>query len=471
MLGGGLVALSPLWLAGLASAICALVLLASITPLVALQAALTLAPLRALLSRAGTWPLPLDIGQLAFLLLLLNYLAHAIRQRELILPIRWRQAMLPITFFVFMLLLNGWVALDTEAWLREWLKWCALMVMCFLTISLCEQYGWGGVLSAVLLAASANALLGILQFLGVVESATHLQINAQFTRAYGSFEQPNPFAGLMGMCAPLACLAFLGYALRIRRRQQLAFRPANGRLWLTLTACGASAILLVGATIISWSRGAWLGSGFTILAVLVTIVRHRWQSVLVILLAAIIFVISWSIPLLPPSLDAHFREALLELVSLNDVRGADFTASNYALVERAAHWQAAWRMAHARPWLGFGLGNYESVYADYRLPNWGEALGHAHNLYLNMLAETGIVGMVAYLLLCAILLLRAWRARSHPDPLARCLAIGTFASWVYFCVHSLSDQLLVNNSFLIVGAILGILLHIHAQRIPQHSRA
>ena len=76
------------------------------------------------------------------------------------------------------------------------------------------RYGWAGVLSAILLAAAANAILGVLQFTGFVESAAHLQIDARFTRAYGSYEQPNPFAGLMGMTAPRAALAAVGYATR-----------------------------------------------------------------------------------------------------------------------------------------------------------------------------------------------------------------------------------------------------------------
>ena len=80
-------------------------------------------------------------------------------------------------------------------------------------------------------------------------------------------------------------------------------------------------------------------------------------------------------------------------------------------------------MAEKRPWLGVGLGGYEIAYSEYRLANWPESLGHAHNFYLNMLAETGIFGLAAYLVLCVVLLWRSWHARTHPDSLARCLAI------------------------------------------------
>ncbi len=127
--------------------------------------------------------------------------------------------------------------------------------------------------------------------------------------------------------------------------------------------------------------------------------------------------------------------------------------------------RCAWR----RPGRGSvsDSGGYENAYSEYRLVNWPESLGHAHNFYLNMLAETGVFGLAAYLALCVALLWRSWRARAHPDSLARYLAIGVFAAWVYFCVHSLSDNLYVNNSFLILGTMLGLMLHIYSQIQPR----
>ena len=466
-LAGGLVAISPFWLAALGAACLGLVAIASITPLVALHATLALAPLRALLSRAGSWPLPLDIGQTAFALLLAIWLAHGIRQKRLHLPAHWRRALTPLALFVFALLLHGLAVGATAAWLREWLKWLALLLTALLTLSLCTRYGWAGALSAILLAAAANAILGVLQFSGFVESATHLQIDARFTRAYGSYEQPNPFAGLMGMTAPLAALAALGYSVRAwqRRRDPLPWR--NGLQCSAAVACAACAILLAAALFMSWSRGAWLGGIGAALAVIAAIPRRRWASLLALSLSIALLAGIWLTGALPPSLDARLRNVVLELISLRDVRGVDFDAGNYALVERVAHWQAALRMAEARPWLGVGLGGYENAYSEYRLVNWPESLGHAHNFYLNMLAETGVFGLAAYLALCVALLWRSWRARAHPDSLARYLAIGVFAAWVYFCLHSLSDNLYVNNSFLILGTMLGLMLHIYSQIQPR----
>ncbi|MCY4008274.1 MAG: O-antigen ligase family protein [Anaerolineaceae bacterium] len=465
---GGLIAFSPLWISALLAASLGLLFSANLSPIIALQAALTLAPLRALLSRVGHWPFPLDIGQVAFVGLFLVWLAHVIRNHKVDLPARWKAAIAPLAIFVFFLLLHGFFAGITFAWLQEWLKWLSILILVLISLSLCERYGGSAVLSAVLLAAMVNALLGLMQFTGLVESAPHFKIDGQFTRAYGSYEQPNPFAGLMGMTAPLAVMATWGFACRAKRSAHQNDPPQSRFLHHLPTLLSfICSFCLVMALLLSWSRGAWLGTICGTVALVTAIPRKRWASGLIFVTSLLIAVAIWFSGALPTALDARLRSAVHELIEIQDVRGVDFDANNYALVERVAHWQAAIRMATDRPYLGYGLGSYEEQYAEYRLANWPDSLGHAHNYYLNMLAETGLVGLFAYLLLSITILIWSWRARAHPDPLARSLAVGVFVSWLYFCIHSLSDHLYVNHSFLILGAIWGLLLHIRCQQQSQ----
>ncbi|MEZ4640966.1 MAG: O-antigen ligase family protein [Caldilineaceae bacterium] len=48
-------------------------------------------------------------------------------------------------------------------------------------------------------------------------------------------------------------------------------------------------------------------------------------------------------------------------------------------------------MWESHPWVGVGPGNYAVVYPDVRL-SLGRCTGHAHNVYLNILAESGLLG-------------------------------------------------------------------------------
>jgi O-antigen ligase len=101
--------------------------------------------------------------------------------------------------------------------------------------------------------------------------------------------------------------------------------------------------------------------------------------------------------LIPPGIQARIDNAVDEFTGFGDMRGMPISTDNFAIVERLAHWQAALNMGRAHPWIGVGLGSYEAAYADYGIPSWPRPLGHAHNDYLNLLAETGIIGLVTYL--------------------------------------------------------------------------
>src|SRR5690606_35076230 len=130
---------------------------------------------------------------------------------------------------------------------------------------------------------------------------------------------------------------------------------------------------------------------------------------------------------------------------------------NFAIVERLAHWQAALSMAQAHPWLGVGLGNYDVAYAAHGVPSWPRSLGHAHNDYLNGLAETGLVGLTAYLAGWMLNVVWTIQALRQPDPVWRGLTLGLLGVWTHLAVHSVFDKLYVNNLFLHIGVTLGLL--------------
>jgi hypothetical protein len=97
------------------------------------------------------------------------------------------------------------------------------------------------------------------------------------------------------------------------------------------------------------------------------------------------------------------------------------------------------------------------VYPRHALVNWPLALGHAHNYYLNLLAETGIVGLAAYLIAWAVILALTLRALRQTTDLQRGIALGLLGTWAHLAVHSFFDKLYVNNLFLHLGAMLGLI--------------
>jgi O-antigen ligase len=160
--------------------------------------------------------------------------------------------------------------------------------------------------------------------------------------------------------------------------------------------------------------------------------------------------------LLPTAIADRFSD-FLPYVQVIDVRGVHVTDENFAVVERLAHWEAAWGMLEDHPLLGVGVGNYVPTYPSYALPGWKDPLGHAHNYYLHVAAETGIAGLAVYVLLIAACFWQGWSAtRSLTGP-AQGVARGVLGVLGAFTVHSLFDNLYVHGMNMHLAMLLGLL--------------
>jgi O-antigen ligase len=222
-------------------------------------------------------------------------------------------------------------------------------------------------------------------------------------------------------------------------------------------------MILLTAIGMSWSRGAWLGLGAALLIMGFSLPRRLRVGLLLFIIIGGIGLIIWFSGLLPQSIVQRLQTSTEEFFAFEDVRGVDITPDNFAIAERLAHWQAAINMFSAHPFLGVGFGNYATVYQSYQLINWSEPLGHAHNYYLNIFAEVGIIGLLVYGKVWITIFHRTWQAASHPDTLSRLVIIGLLGAWIYLSVHSFFDNLYVNNLFLHLAVMFGIVALVHRE--------
>ena len=128
-------------------------------------------------------------------------------------------------------------------------------------------------------------------------------------------------------------------------------------------------------------------------------------------------------------------------------------------------------MWESSPWLGVGAGNYAAAYPAVRLPRWEDALGHAHNIYLNVLGETGLLGLAAYLALWIGVMVWVWqRAHLSGAPAQgrwqAAVAVGVLGMVVHLSVHNLVDNLFVRGIVVYVGLWLAL---IHVDRYEVFS--
>ncbi len=469
LLIGLLLARLPLtWAVGLVWGT-AVFLLILIQPLIGLGLALLLGPLGALESVlfGGT---VLDSGQLMLLFTLAVWLARSLRRRQIITPPTFLN--LPLLMFLFVMALTLLNAPSVTIGFKELLKWIEILLIIWLVADLGREKaddnpstGSGqvlhssfrihhSILAMLLLAGVTQALVGIWQFGLRGDGPEHFLVLGRFYRAYGTYEQPNPFGGFMNLSALLALGALVGWLIYYwQGRKGSPHHPITSSPLLLLA--GATAVTTT-ALIASWSRGAWLGFAAGTAVLIFYWPQKRRQGIIMLGLGAALLLIGMQFHLIPASITERVTSFSQDL-QFGDVRGVDINDTNYAVLERLAHWQAALDMARNNLWQGVGFGNYEPAYADYALINWPAPLGHAHNYYLNLLAETGIIGLAAYLLLWTAVFWQTIRLLKRLDWPQRGIALGLLAAWTALTVHHLVDKLYVNNIYVHLGVMLALL--------------
>ncbi|NPV67201.1 MAG: O-antigen ligase family protein [Anaerolineae bacterium] len=457
-LAGVAVALLPLQSAILLLGLISLAVLVFIEPIGAVVLLLITAPLKALIETEAPASLPGDIGQLALIGLLLVWVVTRVASgQELRLPLS--KVQVPVALFVGAAALSIPGAVAPGNALAEASKWVAILLLISLCLDLFRRDNAGWLVCAMVLTGGVQALVGLYEFFGG-SGVEHLRIlDDTHFRAFGTFGQPNPFGAFMGITLAMAAGAALGYLFELRRvfQYRQGFKKVAPLHVFGFTFYAATAALILAGLLASWSRGAWMGFVVSAGVMVFFIPRSLIRSVLLVAILVPLTVIAWSNGWIPESISGRLIGFSEELVTVTDVRGVELTDSNYAVTERIAHWQSALEMAREHPWLGVGFDNYEQAYFAYALMEWQNPLGHAHNYYLNLLAETGIIGLSAYLLAWVAifaLTIRQWR-RSYGIERGWC--VGLLGVWTYIAVHSLVDKLYVNNIFLHVGCLLGLL--------------
>ncbi len=124
---------------------------------------------------------------------------------------------------------------------------------------------------------------------------------------------------------------------------------------------------------------------------------------------------------------------------------------------RTHFWSVTIDIIKAHPILGTGLGAFGLVYTHYDSRNGLFRLEQAHNDYLQILSDGGIIGAALALFFVIILFRQAFARRESRDDFRRGVCIGALAGCFAVLVHSFFDFTLHTTSnallFLILAAL------------------
>ncbi len=385
--------------------------------------------LAAVLATLPTYFQPRDLGGLAFslpevalLLTTLGVAARALVCRD-VAPRATR-----FDRWVALLLLAALLSLLPTEYIRLSLRALRTLLLepllfYYLVVALCPSpRPLRPLLVAFLGAAAVVAALAVGQVVLDVQTVQTEGVR----RALGTFPSPNHLGLYLGRALPFA---------------------VAGTLWAPRwrAACAGLSVLLALALALTFSVGAWLGAGASL-----------------VLLAALA-----GPRLLAATTAAAGGLTVLTLVALARL-GAERVVGQATLGGTTANsrrliWTAALAMVRDHPWLGIGLDNFLYRYQlQYMLPEaWAEPnISHPHNWALQFWLDLGLLGLVAFLGLLASFfwlafrLIRDTRRRAATSSaLAACgpspLLLGAVASMVGWLVHGAVDNsyFLVDQAF------------------------
>ncbi len=224
-----------------------------------------------------------------------------------------------------------------------------------------------------------------------------------------AYELASPLTGALGMPVNMNVI---GAALAVVIPGLVAVALFRQRTWVRWSA-GTLAVIFGGILVLSASGGGWIAATAGIFIVLL---YHRARTFWVTSLASVVAVAAT----LPIWYNTTWIKAVFPILSLSG---------------RLERWQATIVALKDYPLAGLGLGSWWS-----RVPAYGMS-GGPHNAYLQLVSDTGALGLIA-LVLAVIIGVKLFRQILYADkdsPIYG-ITIGITAGLIAGGIHALIDD-------------------------------
>jgi O-antigen ligase len=287
----------------------------------------------------------------------------------------------------------------------------AYLIVVFLMSQAFSRRGhWRGYVWFLMASGFFVSIFAIIQYLTYNGKLYWVRAITSGVIAFGPYVNRNHFAGFAEMVIPVALVPLiLG---KVRRER------------LPLVALFALAPIV--ALLLSASRGGIVSFALqmVILFLLLLIRRVRSRHVIVggVVVLTAVMAVSW--------------------IGVNHVlaRFAGVQVLEASTGKRASMRQDTWRLFLDHPILGTGLGTFEMVFPPYDSLYDGRIVNHAHNDYLECLAETGVVGGLCCFWFLGVVLLNALKGTAQlGESFGSVLNLSGLVACSGILIHSLVD--------------------------------
>ena len=294
---------------------------------------------------------------------------------------------------------------------QEFTLLLADVIMVFLAVQAFRTLeDWRGFVWFVMIFGFVVSVFGILQHLTFNGKLYWFREMHYGGIPFGPYVNRNHFAGFAELFIPMSLVPLmLG---KVRRER-----------WFIV---GLFAVVSIGSMFLAASRGGIVSLAVEVVVVVMWMSLRRMgpKQMLAgagVLIAALVMV-SW-----------------LGVKEISQ-RFSSMKAMEVSSGKRASMRRDTWRIFVEHPWVGTGLGTLQIVFPPYETLYDGRIVNHAHNDYLEALAETGIAGGLCCALFLGLLLFHSSQQLSAGNAsFASILNLSGLVACSGFLVHSLVD--------------------------------
>jgi O-antigen ligase len=320
----------------------------------------------------------------------------------------------------------------------EFFKIVSYLGIFFLIINNLNKKSVDRIIIAIIMIGFIIAIIGIVQKYTAPKKIYGFR-DASYASPFGPYVNRNHFAGYMEMVVPLT----LGFLLS--RFKFLSFREENLKTYISSRDAEISKSLLLtfiivitsSSILLSLSRGGTIGLFLSLMLFFVIRLRRRKWFIIFVILNLIFIFILW--------------------IGIDPIINRLLTLKNSYTMERSRIriWKGVINMIKDFPIFGTGLGTFPYISPKYKSIKSALLLEHAHNDYLELISEVGIIGFIIFIY--GILSFYKWTVKGLKNRKNPWIIIGGLISLYAILFHSLVDfNMHIPANSLLFFIILGL---------------
>jgi O-antigen ligase len=205
-------------------------------------------------------------------------------------------------------------------------------------------------------------------------------------------------------------------------------------------------ILLIGF-VLSYTRAAWLSMIVAIVVYAIVKLKIRFKPLFLTFITLLVFFIVFQDQIFM-ALENNSEQSSADFKThLSSMTNITSDASN---LERLNRWDCAIQMFQEKPFFGYGPGTYMFQYAPFQL-NANRTIistnsadgGNAHSEYLGPLSESGVLGLLTFLLIIGVVIYTAVHTYMRlTDKRMKSIVLAAFIGLVTYYMHGFLNNFL-----------------------------